>query len=228
MDEEFASEISRRRELFLHQLSAIQTNDGVAAFNVAGSVRVVESQLKGGRAQNMRIIQTVLSDEMTNYGYINSYGYDETNVGFAEARHYVVAFKGQETSRNWFRNEAQVEYEIQKRFAMGSTMEIPFLLFDSANMVSYSKSSVGPAQAFEGVIQHARSLAVSSVDQRSVSRARDGDVKNEPTYSSFSDMEASESCSNKNRNLSEDGIASSPSWTDHDSPNRQYTTVQGS
>lgn len=213
MEEEFASEIMDNRMSFLAELSAIQGSNGVATINVAGSVRVVESPLKGRRTTQLRDLQTVLADEITQSGYVDASTYDRTNVDFAEARQYVIAFKNQEVSRNWNRNQAQVEYELWKRFASTTSVKPFFHYFDSAIMASYAKYSVDPEQTFESVIERARSLAYAAVEQSSRSRTVRGNVMNEPN-SSFSGMDATESCSKENVCLSQEGLASSspPAW----------------
>jgi hypothetical protein len=214
MEEEFASEIMENRMSFLTQVSAIQGNDGVAVLNIAGSGRVVESSLKGGQKHQLATLRTEVAGEMTKSGYVDTLMYDATNVDFAGTRHYLVAFKTQEGSRNWNRNQAEIEYELRKRFESTTSVEPSFHLFDSAIMASYAKQTIDLEQTVEGVIKNARSRAFSAIEQSSRSRTVRGNVKNE-LNSSVSGMDASESCSSDNVNLSQKGLASSSSWTGH-------------
>ena len=63
------------------------------------------------------------------------------NSGFPESRSYVVGFKSEHSSRNWYRNEAEVRNELRKRTIQAKPGYSPLKYFDGATMVSYSKTT---------------------------------------------------------------------------------------
>jgi hypothetical protein len=154
LEEEISSELMNNRESFFGDLHGLLSEEGIITLHVPGNVRAVDSpvaQEHGHRAGQRRDRQATVVADLANLGFQETKEYEESQqAGFTDSRSYVVAFKDGETARNWNRNEAQANREIQKRSVHTKSGTSPFKFFDGALMASYNKFE----QGVDGCEQH--------------------------------------------------------------------------
>jgi hypothetical protein len=217
MEEEFASEIMSNRQNSIDQLFNNLSNDGVISFNIAGSVKSVESMTKSGMTPTREIIRSDLSQELKNIGFVETFKYDEYKSGFSETRSYVVAFKDAKTSKNWNTNQAETEVKLKNRIVRNqSTGEVSLEYFDAATMTTYRKFSASPEeQDMKEILTIARNKAHEAVEQTNHSNMVN-DSNQQGANSSCSKLEGDGECANPALKVSEEQITSGESWSARD------------
>lgn len=190
MEEEFANEIMSNRQHTIDQLSNKLSDKGVLSFNIAGSVKSVESMTKSGMTPTRKILRSALAQELKNIGFAEAFEYDEYRSGFSETRSYVVAFKDAKISKNWNANQAETEVKLKKRIVRNqSTGEVSLEFFDAAIMTTYSKVSSSPEkQDMKETLANAKDEVRRAVEETN--------APNKGTNSSCSNVEGGEECEN--------------------------------
>ena len=197
MEEQFASAIMSNRQNTIDQLFNILSNDGVISFNIAGSVKTVESATKSGMTPTREMVRSALSQELKNIGFAETFKYDEYKSGFSETRSYVVSFKDAKTSKNWNTNQAETEVKLKNRIVRNQfTGDVSLEFFDAATMTTYRKFSASPEeQDTKEILTLARNKARAAVEQTKLSNT--GNNSNQQVAnSSCSNLEGSEECKN--------------------------------
>lgn len=141
VDEETLSDFKASPSEYLSGLRGILAEDGILAIHLTQSVRSVDSQAKSKRNENKGPDELKwLSDELARAGFHGpTESYVESQSGFPDARRYVVAFRDEHVARNWHRNEAQINLEIQSRPARTRSGLPAFEYFDGSVMTAYNK-----------------------------------------------------------------------------------------
>ncbi|CAJ1963560.1 unnamed protein product [Cylindrotheca closterium] len=128
---------------FLKGLVTLLSEQGVTVFHVtkdrpADMARVLP---KGSKAFILDTKRTDFMTELESAGFGQTKEYKEKQVGFAEPRNHVVAFKG--GALNWGLNEAQINRELVRRTAVTTSGVSALKFFDGAKMTTYSRFSNG-------------------------------------------------------------------------------------
>lgn len=126
-------------EQFLKGLVSSLSEQGVAAFHITKDRPADLAMVlpNGSKHSELKGKRTSFMTELGNAGFVATKEYHEKQVGFAEPRNYVVAFKG--SALNWGLNEAQVNREIVRRTKVTTSGVSALNFFDGAKMTTYSQ-----------------------------------------------------------------------------------------
>lgn len=81
--------------------------------------------------------RALMMRQLEDIGFKSIHLYDEGHSEFHAPWSTMVAFKNEETRKNWYRNSAEIDLEIQKRIRK-STTDTPLLRnFDGSTMMTY-------------------------------------------------------------------------------------------
>mmetsp|Transcript_32236 Transcript_32236/g.36215 ORF Transcript_32236/g.36215 Transcript_32236/m.36215 type:complete len:698 (+) Transcript_32236:31-2124(+) len=210
MEEEFAIEMMINRQSILDQLYSTLSYNGVISMNIAGSTKVVESMTKSGITPTRKLLQNRFARELKNFGFVESFEYDEYKIGFPETRSYVIAFKDTKTSKHWNANQAEIEIKLRNRIVRNQSGHTSLEVFDAATMTSYSKFTTASQQNdLQQTISTARINARQATEQSKQSRPTS---MNSEVNSSCSNVEGPKECETPQQiDLPQESVAES--WT---------------
>lgn len=107
--------------------------------------------------------------------------YEEAHSGFLAPWSTLVAFKDVQAKKNWYRNAAEIELELNKRIIPSKFGGSSLRYFDGATMAHYQV----PSSAFETVYCRQKD-APTDCDKIDRLRTKDSNASNETTITTSS------------------------------------------
>jgi len=128
---------------YIQSLYNALSDQGILVVQVGEVPDVIDPADETGHFAN----RSIMKDKLSNVGFESIHVYEEGHSGFLAPWSTLVAFKDAETRKNWYRNNAEIDLQLQKRILSTSTGTTSLRNFDGATMKQYQL----PPRAFETI-----------------------------------------------------------------------------